>query len=340
MLIVCPSCATSYDVEAASLEPDGRRVRCVRCRTIWRAEADRADKLLEAARAIAPDGPMVDTMADTMEEVAEPARQPAVEGAVEDAMARALAAAPAPALDDAVADTAEGEAVWSEPATSLTDGAWHDAAGVDAAAEVEAPPLAPVDLDAGRPPLDFEGEHAADAVADPAEPTEDIETYAARRLRRGGRRAASRWPLAGLQNGILALLIVDAVLVGWRDAFVRILPQTASFYATMGLPVNLRGLDFADVSTATEQQDGVPILVVDGSILNATHRIVDVPRLKFAVRNAAGDEIYSWTAVPPRATLPPGEAVAFRSRLASPPSDGQAVLVRFMTRRDIISGGR
>jgi hypothetical protein len=89
-----------------------------------------------------------------------------------------------------------------------------------------------------------------------------------------------------------------------------------------------------------EQHDGVPILVVEGTIANDTSRIVDVPRLKFVVRNAANEEIYSWTAVPPRANLPPGETVAFRSRLASPPPDGRDVLVRFVTRRDIISGTR
>ena len=54
--------------------------------------------------------------------------------------------------------------------------------------------------------------------------------------------------------------------------------------------------------------------------------------LKFFVRNAARQEIYSWTAVPSRATLPPGEAVAFRSRLASPPPDAHDLIVRFVTR--------
>jgi len=38
MPIVCPSCATSYDVEPASLLPKGRPVRCLRCRTVWHAE--------------------------------------------------------------------------------------------------------------------------------------------------------------------------------------------------------------------------------------------------------------------------------------------------------------
>src|ERR1700689_2022085 len=55
MLIVCPTCATSYDVDLASLQPNGRKVRCVRCRTIWHADSGRAEKLLAAAGAIAPD---------------------------------------------------------------------------------------------------------------------------------------------------------------------------------------------------------------------------------------------------------------------------------------------
>ncbi|MGC2123151.1 MAG: MJ0042-type zinc finger domain-containing protein, partial [Xanthobacteraceae bacterium] len=54
MLIVCPNCATSYDVDAASLRPDGRRVRCVRCRTVWHAEIPHREKLLAAAQALAP----------------------------------------------------------------------------------------------------------------------------------------------------------------------------------------------------------------------------------------------------------------------------------------------
>jgi predicted Zn finger-like uncharacterized protein len=54
MLIVCPNCATSYDVDVAGLRPDGRRVRCVRCRTIWHAELPHDEKLIAAADALAP----------------------------------------------------------------------------------------------------------------------------------------------------------------------------------------------------------------------------------------------------------------------------------------------
>jgi len=309
MLIVCPTCATSYDVELASLEPDGRQVRCLRCRTVWRAAPSRAVKLLAAAEAIAP----------------EPEREQA--GATAFAEEPALQPADAQIADD-VTWAAPDELPAAEPAAAEVD-------APGAAVEVEAPSIAPVDLDDGRPPVDVEAGAAADA-----EPLEDIETYAARHRKRRFGRPSWRWPLNNLQSGILALLIVDAILVGWRNDFVRILPQTASFYAMLGLPVNLRGLALDSVATTTEQHEGVPILVVEGSVVNNTRKIVDVPRLKFVVRNSANEEIYSWTAVAPRANLPPGEAVAFRSRLASPPPDGRDVLVRFVTRHDIIAGTR
>jgi hypothetical protein len=106
------------------------------------------------------------------------------------------------------------------------------------------------------------------------------------------------------------------------------------------LPVNLRGLNFDTLTTSTEQHENVPILVVEGSIVNDTRKMADMPHLRFAVRNAARQEIYSWTSVPPRNTLPPGEAVAFRTRLASPPPDAHDVLVRFLNRYDIMNGSR
>ena len=311
MLIVCPTCATSYDVELASLQPNGRQVRCVRCRAIWHAAPSHADKLLAAAEAIGPEPQAVYAPADAFAE--EPALQSADEQVVDgDAWA---------AADDSLAaEPAAAEMAAEEP---------------DDAVEVESPSIAPVDLDDGQPPIEVQP-----ATEEDAEPLEDIETYAARHNKRGFRRPSLHWPLSNLQSAILALIIADAILVGWRNDFVRILPQTASFYSMLGLSVNLRGLALDGVTTTTEQHEGVPILVVEGSVVNNTRKIVDVPRLKFVVRNSANEEVYSWTAVAPRATLPPGEAVSFRSRLASPPLDGRDVLVRFVTRHDIIAGTR
>ena len=54
----------------------------------------------------------------------------------------------------------------------------------------------------------------------------------------------------------------------------------------------------------------------------------------------AGKEIYSWTAMPGRTLLGPGETLPFRSRLASPPGESRDVSVRFFTRRDALAGER
>ncbi len=312
MPIVCPSCATSYDVDAATLQPDGRRVRCARCQTIWLAEPSHADKLLAAAEALGP-------VQETFE---------AAEAGVDET----TAAAQASWEESAVRQAEDGDSYVRRPESPSEPEPEAVTEEADAAAAVDAPPIVPADLDEGQPPIEVEEDEAT------AEPAEDIETYAARREKSTVRSRLLRWPLSRLQTGALVLLIVDALLVGWRDEFVRVMPQTASFYSMLGLNVNLRGMAFAGVGTTTEQSDGVPVIVVEGNIVNDSGKLEDVPRLKFAVRNASGQEVYSWTAAPPRPTLPPGETIAFHSRLASPPVEAHDVLVRFVTRRDIIAG--
>jgi predicted Zn finger-like uncharacterized protein len=320
MLIVCPNCATSYDVEVASLRPSGRKVRCARCKTVWHAELSHADKLMAAAAALAP-------VRRAVEAVAEAAAQDVSQDIAE----------------DIAEDTGEhgAEQIVLPPHVQTPAEAWFDGpdddlnagAAPDDSFAVDSPSIAPTDLDADNPPPD-------QYEAPNMEPVEDVETLAARRYPEKSKLAWLRWPLSAAQSGILALILLDAIIIGWRSDFVRLMPQTASFYARLGMPVNLRGLDFDDLSTTSEQHEGVPILLVEGEIVNETHKIVDVPRLRFAVRNAARQEIYSWTAVLPRTLLSPGDAVPFRTRLASPPPDAHDVLVRFLNRSDIYAGSR
>ena len=48
MLIVCPSCASEYTIDAGHVRPEGRTVRCAACRTTWRAMPGEAEAPLEA----------------------------------------------------------------------------------------------------------------------------------------------------------------------------------------------------------------------------------------------------------------------------------------------------
>ena len=131
--------------------------------------------------------------------------------------------------------------------------------------------------------------------------------------------------------------LVLALLV-WRVDVVRLLPQTAAFYKLAGLDVNLRGLRFKDVKVTSETVEGKPVLVIEGVITGEASKPVELPRLRFSVRDAQGAEIYAWNTVLEQPVLRPGEKAWFKSRLASPPPEGRNIDVRFFSKRDLAGG--
>lgn len=128
-------------------------------------------------------------------------------------------------------------------------------------------------------------------------------------------------------------------LIFWRADVVRLMPQTAAFFRMVGLGVNLRGLAFEDVKVSTEIVENKPVLVIEGTIVDVAKKTIEVPRLRFLVRDGHGTEIYAWNAVLEQPVLRPGEKAWFKSRLASPPADGREIVVRFFNRRDVAAGG-
>jgi predicted Zn finger-like uncharacterized protein len=292
MLIVCPNCATTYQVKAGALGDAGRTVRCASCKKTWFASAGSA--VMEGA-----------------------ASAPA-----------ALAAAPAAGAPSAADDPAAGfdGGFGVETAEPIDDPAAAQEAA-SALAVMDAPPLAPDD-------------NADRAVAGKFDPgvAEDVETIAARRARHAySDRKQKRTLLQRLFSVPMLIVVLAAILLGalnWRVVMVRHFPQTGSLFAMLGMPVNLRGLSFMDVKSRSEIVDGASVLVIEGTIANLTPQTLEVPRLRFGLRNSAGQEVYAWTALPTKTTLGSGDGLAFRTRLASPPADGRDVIVRFFSRRD------
>lgn len=299
MLIVCPNCDTSYEVAASSLPPGGRSVRCARCKEVWFA----------TAQAPAPEPAMAEDMdAAWGEALAESGPK-----------ASHAEPPPEPAEDDSDWAAALSEQEVDVPPVDTEDGI----PGIDMSIDMpsgEAPSLVPDE--AADPDL---------AAAPTAAPREDIES-AARRVARDSRRKLIKilLPLA-----IVVLAGLNAGLLIWRAEVVRAVPQTASLYERLGLPVNLRGLEFANVTVTRDQHEGVSVLVVEGLILSVSKTPVEVPRLRLSILNDSGAEIYTWTTLPTRNILGAGEQLPFRSRLASPPADGRDVTVRFFNRKDL-----
>jgi predicted Zn finger-like uncharacterized protein len=315
MQIVCPNCATSYQVEPSSVGPTGRSVRCARCRTVWFA----ADTAALSEIAASHRAEMAQFATTGAGDAAEPAPVPAAYW-----------------MDEAVAVTSEPEPEPEpqpepEPAEIAFVEDAPPLAAADSAISVDPPASSET---AETPLIESPALAPIDAASEPSQ-REDIETMAARRALEQARNRRFRWPLPAWPTAILALLLLDVGLIGWRANVVRVAPQTASLYAAIGLGVNLRGLVLNDVTTETLSKDGVRVLLVQGRIVSTAAHTVEVPRLRFAVRNGGGNEIYSWTALPNRSLLVPGDTLAFESRLASPPPETHDVLVRFFNRRDL-----
>ena len=142
-----------------------------------------------------------------------------------------------------------------------------------------------------------------------------------------------------LATACAAMGALVLAIVIWHADMVRLLPQTAAFYKLVGLDVNLRGLRFRDVRVTSETVEGTPMLVIEGAITDDSNKPVELPRLRFSIRDADGAEIYAWNTVLEQSFLRPGEKAVFKSRLASPPPGGRNLDVRFFSKRDL-TGGR
>lgn len=127
------------------------------------------------------------------------------------------------------------------------------------------------------------------------------------------------------------LLVVASwcALIGARVQIVKIAPAIMPFYAALGLHVNPRQMDISGVVSKLIEEDGRKFLIVEGEIRNLAEAPRAAPRMRLAVIDAQGREIYNWIAAPPKSRLVSGERAFFRARLAAPPEEGRDVRVRF-----------
>ena len=312
MLILCPNCSTSYQVNPEAIGPDGRLVQCTHCQATWFAGGPEPgpDTPISAENVFKPVG----WFSPPDVEEWRTADQTGGETLV-------------PADGD---DQLSNPVKWRPRATALrqprmrrrktTPLCQPSRCQNQSVAVIDTPPLSPPFEDA-----------APDEPSDEELDSEVIETFAARRRRlqsrRGRHRRSSGWTAV-----ILILIACNAAALVGRSELVRTLPQTASLFAAIGLPVNLRQLEFEHVKISKDAQDGV--LIVQGAIVNTADKATEVPRLRITARNATGQDIYTWTARASRSVLGPGEQVKFTSRLTSPPPDTRDMTVRFVKAQD------
>ncbi|MTI44040.1 putative Zn finger-like uncharacterized protein [Roseibium hamelinense] len=305
MKIKCPDCNTSYDIKASALGAKGRSVKCAKCGNSWFASPD-SD---ETVGAIAPEQ-------------------------------KAEAADKAAWMDDQQdEETAEFDGSESE----LEDDADADMAAFSADDEVQDPvKRAPPPAEPKKPAAPANTAPELDADGKPI----DIETMANRpkikvnpnKFRRDHIGAVIRWIMRRNFHRIggISLFVAAIALCGFlltiRASIVKQAPDLASLFEIIGMEVNLRGLEFRDLRTFSEQEEGQQVLVVEGSIRNLETQENDVPAVRLSIRGTDLQEIYAWTVEPRTRVLKALDETRFRTILADPPTGASDIQVRFVDR--------
>ena len=326
MKITCPDCATSYQVKDSLIGSEGRSVKCARCGARWQAQAEADTTSIETE------------LPESAAIAAEEARAPEMAGAMDDPAA------------DAFAGTGPDDMDWSESLPAETDvssdattGDDDASFGFDAAADLMSAddPFASTlegagadgaqeDEDEGAQPIDIETLARRPKIQVKEKSDEPVYKRIARTTAHHMRQVRPRRVVgAGLFALALALFGFAFLL---RTPIVARIPDLAGLYALAGFEVNLRGLEFKDLRTFRELDDGSIVLVIEGTIQNVSGEPAYVPAVRFALRSEDAQEIYAWVVEPRARRLETSGTTRIRTRLASPPDLAADIHVRFVER--------
>ena len=341
MILECPNCETCYEIPE-DLPPEGRKVRCASCQHVWNATLENQSK---------PNLPPEDF---TGEEIV---------FKNDDEMAGEAAAEPEPAeeegnsqgsVDDLFAQDLPDEPAAEEEGNS--QGSVDDLFAQDLPEE-ETPPKVEVVVDndsfadpgkddpapaAGGGDENFSesameevfssavNETDSSSSGDSDEVTEEAESppivigkVKKRSFQVQGNVAAGWAALALMLSGVMGFIYFDRISV------VRILPGSAATYESLGMPVNVRGLEFDKIKYSWESSSGRPVLEVFGDIVNVTSEPLKVPTVVFGLRTKEKVEVYQWAADVRSELLPGGQRTAFTAQIPTPPNSIRDVQVRF-----------
>ncbi len=146
----------------------------------------------------------------------------------------------------------------------------------------------------------------------------------------GGRMGKIHWASVGAWASLVIFIAALAwAVVTYRQTIAELWPNAASFYAAIGMPLNVRGLAFEDVSHTVDEEEGQRLLSITGKIANIGQRELPIPSVKISLADAERHELYAWDFEVGVATLKPGETASFVQRLTNPPATATFVDVRF-----------
>jgi predicted Zn finger-like uncharacterized protein len=132
----------------------------------------------------------------------------------------------------------------------------------------------------------------------------------------------------------LGALLFAVLGGGWlmRERIVDAWPASARLFAAIGTPVEVlgAGIEIADVTSAREVVEGVPVLLIEGRLTNVSTEVRTVPAVRASLLDQAAREVRSWVVPILEQRLLPGETVAFTTRLEKPPEEARELAITFI----------
>ena len=298
MIITCPSCSARYPVDASTFAPSVRKVRCPRCGNTWH---------------LAPPSDLG-------------------------------------GANDDKPDQASAKLVGSPDKAVATKSLRGSPAGQKPLFNTAAPKAQPTALDEteDKPTAvaaDDEGEKVADkgAIEEPKTGETPIKFYdasAAQSVTGGKLRnylndvaSLRRSRVVGAVGWVALILFVAGSIYGvvqFRRDIAAYWPATAKLYEAAGAPINLVGFELTQVSYERQDEKGLPVIAVKGTVINVSGEIKSVPRVRVALLDDKQKELYHWTFALAEKKLKPQEKASFVTRLSSPPIGARDLEVRFV----------
>lgn len=153
--------------------------------------------------------------------------------------------------------------------------------------------------------------------------------HAAIRARAASRARRTRVAVegAGWAGVAACLMVVLGAAFLFRVDVVEAWPRSAGAYAAVGLDVDPVGLAVEELQAELIEEDGAPVLVVEGLVRNTARDGRAAPPLTAQVLDAAGAVLAEWSLALESPALEPGAAERFRTTFPAPPEAGARVEV-------------